>query len=61
MGENQRGKGEGQQGGGFPREPAEGPTIADLQRCWGFHAKSFSGIRLLLLVENDSHLMFDIS
>ena len=43
MGENQRGKGEGQQGGGFPGEPAEGPIAADLQMGWGFHAKSFSG------------------
>ena len=42
-GGNQRGKGEGQQGGGFPGEPAEGPSLVDLQRGWGFHAKSFSG------------------
>ena len=40
-GGNQRGKGEGQQGGGSPGEPAEGPTIADLQRCWGFHKQSY--------------------
>ena len=43
MGENQRGKGEGQQGGGFPGEPAEGPIVADLQRCWGCSEQSFQG------------------
>ena len=43
MGENQMGKGEGQQGGGFPGEPAEGPTIADLQRCWGFPEQRYKG------------------
>ena len=43
MGDNQRGMGEGQQGGGFQREPAEGPTLADLQRCWGCSEQSFQG------------------
>ena len=42
-GENQRGKGEGLQGGGSLGEPAEGPTIADLQRCWGCPEQSFLG------------------
>ena len=31
------------QGGGSPGEPAEGPTIADLQRCWGFTEQSYQG------------------
>ena len=42
-GGNHRGKGEGQQGGGSPGEPAEGPTVADLQMCWGFSEQSYTG------------------
>ena len=37
-----RGKEEGPgEGGGFPGEPAEGPTLADLQRCWGCSEQSY--------------------
>ena len=42
-GENQRGKGEGQQGGGFQGELGEGPGVADLQRCWGCPEQSYTG------------------
>ena len=32
------------EGGGSLGEPAEGPTIADLQRCWGSHEQSYQGV-----------------
>ena len=38
-----RGKGDGQQGGGSPGEPAEGQGVADSDRCWGCSEQSFLG------------------
>ena len=31
------------QGGGSPGELAEGPGVADLQRCWGSPEQSYQG------------------
>ena len=43
MGENQRGKGEGLEGGGSPGELGEGPGVVDLQKCWGCPEQSYKG------------------